>query len=122
MRNSIAHGRSVALRTVALQLAVTVLLAFALSLHEMRMALAGAVGGGAIALGNALFALRLFGTGPVPARRALHAAYAAEAMKWVWLVAVLYLAIAVWKLDFLPLIAGVVLAQFAFWLALVVFR
>jgi F0F1-type ATP synthase assembly protein I len=122
MRNSIAHGRSVALRTVALQLTVTGLLAFALSLHGVRMALAAAVGGGAVALGNALFAWRLFGAGPAPVRRPLHAAYVAEALKWAWLVAMLYLAIAVWRLDFLPLIAGVLLAQFAFWLALVVFR
>ncbi|MDE1898422.1 MAG: ATP synthase subunit I [Xanthomonadaceae bacterium] len=122
MRNSIAHGRSVALRMVALQLTATGLLAFALSLHGMRSALAAAVGGAAVALGNALFALRLFGAGPAPVRRPLQAAYVAEALKWAWLVAVLYLAIAVWRLDFLPLIAGVLLAQFAFWLALVVFR
>lgn len=79
-------------------------------------------GGGAIAVGNALFAWRLFADGIAPARRIARAVYAAEVMKWVWLVLALYLALAVFGLAPLPLIVGVVAAQVAFWVAVGIFR
>jgi F0F1-type ATP synthase assembly protein I len=84
---------------------------------------AGGVGRGfAIAIGNLLFAVRLFGRGVMPARHALHAAYAGEVIKWFWVCAVLYAAIAVWKLPFLALFAGLVAAQLCFWIALIATR
>lgn len=122
MRNSIAHGKNVATRAVALQLSGSVAVALVVAVFGWRPALAALVGGCAIAIGNLLFAVRLFGRGVMPARHALHAAYAGEVIKWFWVCAVLYAAIAVWKLPFLALFAGLVAAQLCFWIALIATR
>jgi hypothetical protein len=74
------------------------------------------------AAGNMLFALRMCGRGVVPVRMALRSAYAAEVLKWCWFCAALYVAIAVLELPFPGLIAGVLAAQFAFWIALIATR
>lgn len=122
MRNSIAHGWSVATRTAIIQFGATLVVALAATGYGWRAGLAALTGGIIVAAGNLLFALRLFGRGITPARSALRSAYAAEALKWVWLCATLYLAIAVWKLPFPGLIAGILAAQFAFWIALIAIR
>lgn len=122
MRNSIAHGWHVATRTVTLQIGATLAASLAAAGFGWRAGLAALVGGGIVCAGNALFALRLFGRGVRPARETLRSVYAAELLKWIWLCATLYLAIAVWKLPFPGLIAGFVAAQFAFWIALIATR
>lgn len=111
-----------ALRTALLQVGASLVTALAATPWGWRAGAAALVGGLTIAAGNALFALRLFGRGVVPARSALRSAYAAEALKWFWLCAMLYLAIAVWKLPFPGLIAGILAAQVAFWIALIATR
>ena len=122
MRNSITHGWHVGVRTATLQLGATFATALVATAFGWRAALAAFAGGSIVAAGNLLFALRLFGRGVVPARMALRSAYAAEVLKWCWLCAALYVAIAVLKLPFPGLIAGVIAAQFAFWLALIATR
>lgn len=87
-----------------------------------RAALSALVGGLAIAAGNAVFAWRLFGAGIAPAQQQARAAYAGEAMKWLVIGGLFYLAIARWQLPFVPLIVAVCLTLFAFWIGLVVFR
>lgn len=87
-----------------------------------RNAVAVAIGGSIIVAGNLLFAVRLFGRGVQPARAALRSAYAAEVLKWLWLCAALYLAIAVFKVPFPGFIAGVLAAQVSFWIALIAIR
>jgi len=57
-----------------------------------------------------------------PTRRIARAVYAAEILKWVWLVFALYLGLAVFGLAPLPLIVGVLVAQLAFWAAVGIFR
>lgn len=111
-----------ALRTALLQVGASLVTALAATAWGWRAGAAALVGGSIIAAGNGLFALRLFGRGVIPARSALHSAYAAEALKWFWLCAMLYLAIAVWKLPFPGLIAGILAAQVAFWIALIATR
>ena len=96
--------------------------AIAATAFGWRAALAALVGGAIVCAGTLLFALRLFGRGVAPARSALRSAYAAQVLKWVWLCATLYLAIAVWKLPFPGLIAGLIAAQVAFWIALIATR
>lgn len=118
MRNSIAHGWHVAARTATLQIGATVAVSLAAAGFGWRVGLAALTGGFIVSAGNILFALRLFGRGVAPARNVLRSAYAAEMLKWFWLCAMLYLAIAVWKLPFPGLIAGILAAQFAFWIAL----
>lgn len=122
MRNSIAYGWRVAVRTTLLQIGATVLVAAIASMYGLRIGLATLAGGAIIAIGNWLFAARLFGQGVAPARKALHSAYAAEVLKWFWLCLALYMAIAVFKMPFIGLIAGVLAAQFTFWIALLAIR
>ncbi len=122
MRNSIAHGWSVATRTAIFQMGATLVVALAATAYGWRAGFAALVGGTIVSAGNLLFALRLFGRGVTPARNALRSVYAAEILKWFWLCATLYLAIAVWKLPFPGLIAGILAAQFAFWIALIAIR
>jgi F0F1-type ATP synthase assembly protein I len=122
VRNSIAHGWRVALRTVGLQIGATLLVALAATGFNWRAGLAALLGGLIISAGNLLFAVRMFGRGVVPVQSAMRSAYAAQVLKWVWLCAMLYFAIAVWKLPFPGLIAGILAAQVAFWIALIATR
>lgn len=122
MRNSIAYGWRVAVRTTLLQCAATLATALAATPFGWRAAGAAMAGGLIIAAGNLLFAVRLFGRGVVPARVAVRSAYAAEVLKWLWLCVALTLAIAVFKLPFPGLIAGVMAAQVSFWIALIAIR
>lgn len=122
VRNSIAYGWRVAVRTTLLQCAATLATALAATPFGWRAAGAAMVGGLIIAAGNLLFAVRLFGRGVVPARVAVRSAYAAEVLKWLWLCVALTLAIAVFKLPFPGLIAGVMAAQVSFWIALIAIR
>lgn len=80
------------------------------------------VGGIAIALGNVVFAHRLFAGGVKAPGAILRGFYTAELLKWLWLVVVLSLAIAVFKLPFLPLLAGMATAMLAFWIGLLLYR
>jgi len=122
VRNSIAHGWRVAVRTTLLQSGASCVAAAVAAAWGWRTGLAAFVGGLVIAAGNVLFALRLFGRGVVPVRTAMRAAYAAEVLKWMWICAALYLSIAVLKLPFPGLIAGVLVAQLSFWIALIAIR
>ena len=122
MRNSIAHGRRNAVRIVLFQLGIAGLVGVGFCLRDWRSGTAAWYGGGVIAIGNALFAWRLFADGIAPAKRVARAVYAAEVMKWVWLVLALYLALAVFGLTPLPLILGVLAAQVAFWVAVGIFH
>lgn len=122
VRNSIAHGWRVAVRTTLLQVGVTVLVALIAWMFDSRIGLATLAGGAIIAIGNMVFAVRLFGRGVAPARNALRSAYAAEVLKWFWLCLALYLVIAVVKLPFSGLIIGILAAQFSFWIALIAIR
>ena len=123
MLSSIAGGRRFAVRSIALQLGVTVMLAMTLAVAQgMPAALAAGFGGGAVALGNALFALRLFAVRVAPARQVLRGVYVGEALKLGLALCLLYVAIAVLKLPFLPLLAGLVLVQIVFWVARVAIR
>lgn len=123
MRNSIAYGWQVASRTAALQigttLAVALVVAGGFGGHAGMATLAG---GTIVGIGTLLFALRMFGRGVTPVGSALRSAYAAQVLKWFWLCATLYLAIAVFKLPFPGLITGMLAAQFAFWIALIAIR
>ncbi len=99
------------------QLCAIGLVGLGFCLTGWRSGVAAWYGGGAIALGNALFAWRLFADGIAPSRRIARSVYAAEVLKWVWLALALYLAVAVFQLASAALIIGVIAAQLAFWVA-----
>jgi F0F1-type ATP synthase assembly protein I len=117
VQNSIAHGRRVAVRTVIFQICATAVVGLGFCVWGWRSGVAAGYGGMVVALGNALFAWRLFADGIAPMQRVARSVYAAEVLKWVWLALALYLGIAVFSLAPLPLILGVMAAQLAFWVA-----
>ena len=122
MRNTIAHGRRTAARFVLAQSLATAVVALGFLIVGVREALAALVGGLAVAAGNAVFAWRMFAPGIASARRQAGALYAGEALKWLLLGTVFYLAFARFGMPPLPLLAGVLAALFTFWVALLFVR
>jgi F0F1-type ATP synthase assembly protein I len=47
------------------------------------------------------------------------AMYAGVALKWMWFVLALYLALARWKLEAAPLLIGLAAAQLGYWVGLI---
>jgi ATP synthase protein I len=108
MSNSIAAGRRMALRVVLAQAGVTVLVATGFFLHGWRSGLGVLGGGGVVALGTAVLALRMFATGPTGAGAVLARMIVGNLLKWIVIVAGLYLLLAKAGLPGLPVLAGAV--------------
>ena len=116
MHDPIAANRRSALRAVAMQAFVALLVALAfLAGDGMRPALAAATGGLALALGNG-FAALLSLRGAVPARFAFAALLAGTTAKWLVVFVALGIALKAWQLPPLPMLAGLVAGLMA-WLA-----
>jgi ATP synthase protein I len=107
---------------VAFQAGTAVVVGLLFLLGGVGSALAALIGGMIIATGNALFGWRLFVLGVAPAARLARSVYAAETLKWLWVVLALWLALTRAGLPGLPLIVGVIAAQIAFWLGLAFFK
>ena len=121
MRNSIAYGWQVAVRTVLLQIGTTLVVSLIATTFGWHTGLAALAGGLIVAAGNMLFAIRLFGRGVASARNVLRSRMP-RSVEMAVVVLALYLAIAVLKLPFPGLIAGVLAAQLSFWIALIAIR
>ncbi|GAB2495969.1 hypothetical protein GCM10027084_06610 [Pseudoxanthomonas sangjuensis] len=106
MLNSVAAGRRLALRAVGCQLVAVMLVALAFLLQGPGAALAAAIGGLGVALGNALAAQVALGGGVVVAGAAFARLLAATLLKWLVAITVLAIASAVWRLAPLPMLAG----------------
>jgi ATP synthase protein I len=106
MRNSIAAGRRLAVRVVAVQLAVTILLAAGFALQGWQSGLAALSGGGVVVLGTAALALRLFVPGPATAKVVLRRLINGNLLKWGVILLGLYLALAKAQLPGMPVIVG----------------
>ena len=76
------------------------------------------VGGFIVAVGSAVFGWRLFAPGIAPAAVLRRALFAAESLKWFWYVLSVWAALACLKLSPLPLLTGLVFAQFGYWFGL----
>lgn len=116
MHDPIAAGRRSALRAVAVQAATVAVVALAFLPKGPAWSLAAALGGGALALGNALAAWLALG-GIVPARVAFARLLLGVLAKWVVVVVVFVLALEAWRLPPLPLLAGLATGMLAWWLA-----
>ncbi len=106
MLNSVAAGRRLALRAVGCQLVAVMLVALAFLSKSPGAALAAAVGGLGVALGNALAAWDALGGGVVMAGTAFVRLLAATLLKWLVAITVLAIALAGWRLAPLPMLAG----------------
>ena len=113
MLNTVAAGRRLAQRSAALQAAATLATALAFLLSGVEPALGALAGGAAMTLGNLLAALKGFSGGVATAGVVLWRLVAGLAMKWFVVVGGLFLAIAVWRLPALPVLAGAAVAAVA---------
>ena len=114
MLNSAAAGRRLALRVVAMQAVATLLTAGACLTIGPRAALAALAGGAAMTLGSLAAAWGAFGGGVAGAGVALGRLLLGTAVKWLVVATGLYLAMAVWKLPAVPVLAGAAIAAAAF--------
>ena len=114
MLNSAAAGRRLARRAVALQGAVVLATALACLLSGRQAAYGALAGGAAMTLGSAIAAWGAFGGGVEGAGMALGRLLLGTAAKWVVVAVGLYLAIAIWHLPALPVLAGTAMAALAF--------
>lgn len=112
--NSANAGWQQALRVVAFQAAATLATAAAYLLSGSSDALAALSGGGAMTLGSLLAAWGTFGGGVAGAGVALGRLLLGMAVKWLVVIVGLYLAMAVWKLPAVPVLAGAAMAAAAF--------
>ena len=111
--NSLSANRRLALRTVAMQAVVAIVVALCFLLQGPREALAAGVGGGAVALGSLFLAWRAM-LGPAwSAGLALSRIVSGLLLKWFVVFGVLYLALARLDLPPPPLLAGLVVTLMA---------
>ena len=111
--NSPAAGRRLAQRMVVVQLAAVLLTALACLPIGPRAALAVGLGGGSVALGNWL-ASRLALRSQAPgAGQALAAVLLGTVVKWVLVLGVAWVAVAVYRLPPTALLGGFVVAVLA---------
>ena len=114
MLNSLITGRHLAFRIVRVQLLVAALLALAFLLQGTRSAMAAGMGGGAVVLGSGALALRAFTARPVSPNIALLRMLTGMALKWVLILATLYIALVRFVLPPLPLLVGAVVTTMSF--------
>jgi F0F1-type ATP synthase assembly protein I len=81
-------------------------------------AIAAFAGGMIVAVGTAAFGWRMFAPGIAPAGTLFRAMVAAESLKWIWLLIAMWAALARFKLMPLPLLTGLVFAQFGYWIGM----
>ena len=113
MLNSVAAGRRQARSVVVFQALVTFAAALVFLAKGTDAALSALMGGGAVTAGSALMAWRAFAGGVDGAGLALMRLFGGLALKWLVIVAALYLALARLALPPLPLLAGLCAALVA---------
>ncbi|MGH8030901.1 MAG: ATP synthase subunit I [Luteimonas sp.] len=117
MHDPIAAGRRTALRAVAVQGLVGIVVALALLPIGQAQALAAAAGGLAMVLGNAASVHLALG-GIVPARIALGRLMLGAMAKWLITIAGFAIALVTWRLPPLPMLLGLAAGLLAYLLAL----
>lgn len=117
MHDPIAAGRRSALRAAAVQATVALLVALAFLAQGPAQALAAGIGGGALALGNALAAGVSLG-GIVPARIAFARLLLGTLLKWSVAIGIFAIALGAWRLPPLPMVVGLAVGLLAYLLAL----
>lgn len=118
MHDPVAVGRRTAHRALAIEAVVVALVALAFLVQGPWQALAAAVGGGAVVLGNALAASLALGGGIQSARAAFARLLLATLGKWAVVMGVLAIAFGIWRISPLPALAGVVAGVLAYLLGL----
>ncbi len=120
MNNVAGHGKRLVMRVVFLQMGCALIagLIFWIT-RNAATGWSGFVGGMIAAVGSGLFGWRMFAPGIAPATVLRRALYAGESLKWFWYVLAVWAAFARFKLMPLPLLTGLVIAQFGYWVGLI---
>lgn len=116
--NSVAAGRRLALRAVALQAAAGLLVAALYLTQGPHHALAAAIGGVALALGNGLAALIALGGGFAPAGTGFARLLLSVLGKWAVVAGLLVMALGPWRLPPVPVLVGLIAGMVVYLLAL----
>lgn len=114
MHDPVAVGRRTAHRALAIEAIVVTLVALAFLAQGPQQALAAAVGGGAVVLGNALAAFVALGGGIQSGRTAFTRLLLGTLGKWVVVMGVLAISFGVWRISPLPVLVGVVASMLAY--------
>lgn len=117
MYDPVVAGRRVMLRAVVAQVLIIGLLVGVFFGHDVNGAVAVAIGGLALALGNALSAMIALG-GVVRASVAFNRLLLAVLVKWLVVITMLAVALSVWRLSPLPMFIGLTVGLLAYLLAL----
>ncbi|MFC5571052.1 ATP synthase subunit I [Lysobacter yangpyeongensis] len=117
MSNPIAAGRRLAQRAVAWQAIATVLVALAFLVKGLPWFLAALVGGGAVTLAAWVSAAVALGGGVGPAGVAFARLLMGMALKWLLVLVAIVIALGLFRLPGIPLMAGVIAATLALVLA-----
>jgi ATP synthase protein I len=114
------RGYRLVVRVVLLQTVCTLLVAsLFFGFRGASSGVAALTGGLIVAVGTALFGWRAFAPGVAGGAVLSRAMYTGKALQWVWYAIALYAAFARFKVDPMPLLIGLVTAQFGYWVGLV---
>jgi F0F1-type ATP synthase assembly protein I len=120
MNNNFGHRYRLVTRVVLLQMGCATLTGLLFWLMDGATAAIAALSGGMIvAVGSGVFGWRMFAPGIAPASALFRAIVAAEVLKWFWFVIAVWAALARLHLMPLPLMIGLVMAQFGHWIGLI---
>ena len=120
MSDVLVRATRLVVRVVLLQAGCALLVASVFLVFKGASAgLAALTGGFIVAIGSALFGWRAFRPGVAGAATLNMAMYGGVALKWLWFVLALYVALARLKLEGAPLLIGVVAAQLGYWAGLI---
>ena len=114
------RGYRLVVRIVLLQTVCTLVVAsLFLGLKGGSSGLAALTGGVIVAVGTAVFGWRAFAPGVAGGAVLSRAMYLGKALQWVWYAIALYVSFARLKLEAMPLLIGLLAAQFGYWAGLI---
>jgi len=113
------RGYRLVVRVVTLQTGCALLVAsLYFAYRGASSGIAALAGGLIVAVGSAVFGWRAFAPGVAGAAVLSRAMFAGVALKWLWFVLALYLALGRLKLEAVPLLVGLATAQFGYWVGM----
>ena len=119
MTDTVNRARRLVVRVVVLQVATAVGVAAAFGVFAGSRAAVSALSGGCIvAVGSAVCGWRMFAPGIANATVLNRAMMAGEALKWLWLILAMWVALTKLQLPPMPLLVGLISAQFGYWFGL----
>jgi F0F1-type ATP synthase assembly protein I len=120
MTDTVNRAKRLVARVVLLQAAGAVVVALIFWMASgSRAAMSALAGGAIVAIGSAVFGWRMFAPGIAGAAVLKRAMMAGEMLKWCWLVLAVWGALAKLQLPPMPLLVGLIVAQFGYWFGLV---